>query len=486
MSAHLTHLAEQLAGSVPHGGDALVDDAVHDSATVRPGALFCAVRGQRHDGHDHAARAVADGAAALLVEQRLELDVPQLVVASVRAAMGPAAAFIHGEPARALRMLGVTGTNGKTTVTFLLEAAIAAAGLGSGRIGTLGARLHGRSEPGVRTTPEATDLQRMLRSMHSRGADAIAMEVSSHGLDLRRVDGITFDVAAFTNLTRDHLDWHGDMERYLAAKARLFTPELARHGVVLLDAPGARDLVALARIPLTTLGVAPDADVAVLDRRVERDGSRAVLRIDGADLPVRTLMRGTHNLDNVLVAVVTAVRAGLDPDVVARGVADVAAPPGRLEPFGGDGRPLVLVDYAHTPDAVAGAVVVGRGLTLEGGRLHVVIGAGGDRDRDKRAPMGVAAGAADVVIVTDDNPRSEEPAAIRRSVLEGARTGTASVAEVADRASAVAQAIGAASAGDVVLILGRGHESHQEVAGEHLALDDRDLVRRALAGEVRA
>ncbi len=225
--------------------------------------------------------------------------------------------------------------------------------------------------------------------MHSRGADAIAMEVSSHGLDLRRVDGITFDVAAFTNLTRDHLDWHGDMERYLAAKARLFTPELARHGVVLLDAPGARDLVALARIPLTTLGVAPDADVAVLDRRVERDGSRAVLRIDGNDLPVRTVMRGTHNLDNVLVAVVTAVRAGLDPDVVARGVADVAAPPGRLEPFGGDGRPLVLVDYAHTPDAVAGAVVVGRGLTLEGGRLHVVIGAGGDRDRDKRAPMGV-------------------------------------------------------------------------------------------------
>ena len=188
----------------------------------------------------------------------------------------------------------------------------------------------------------------------------------------------------------------------------------------------------------------------------------------------------------MLVAVVTAVRAGLDPDVVARGVADVAAPPGRLEPFGGDGRPLVLVDYAHTPDAVAGAVVVGRGLTLEGGRLHVVIGAGGDRDRDKRAPMGVAAGAADVVIVTDDNPRSEEPAAIRRSVLEGARTGTASVAEVADRASAVAQAIGAASAGDVVLILGRGHESHQEVAGEHLALDDRDLVRRALAGEVLA
>jgi UDP-N-acetylmuramoyl-L-alanyl-D-glutamate--2,6-diaminopimelate ligase len=486
VSAHLALLAEQLAGSVLHGGDALLADAVHDSSTVRPGVLFCAVPGQHHDGHDHAAHAVRDGAAALLVERRLDLDVPQLVVPSVRAAMGPAAAHVHGGPARELRMLGVTGTNGKTTVTFLLEAALAAAGLGSGRIGTLGARLHGRGEPGVRTTPEATDLQRLLRSMRTRGADAIAMEVSSHGLDLHRVDGIIFDVAAFTNLSRDHLDWHGDMERYLAAKARLFTPELARHGVVLLDAPGARDLVALARIPLTTLGVAPDADVAVLDRRVERDGSSARLEIDGLRLPVRTVMRGTHNLDNVLVAVVTAVRAGLDPDVVVRGVADVPAPPGRLEPFGGDEQPLVLVDYAHTPDAVVGAVTVGRGLTPDGRRLHVVIGAGGDRDREKRAPMGAAAAAADVVIVTDDNPRSEDPVAIRRAVLDGARSGTATVTEVADRATAVAHAIASASAGDVVLILGRGHESHQEVAGEHLPLDDRDLVRIALTGGVHA
>lgn len=484
MSAHLARIAQQLPGSMLHGADVVVVDAVHDSATVGPGELFCAVRGQHHDGHDHAAGAVTRGASALLVERRLDLEVPQIVVASTREAMGPVAALVHGRPSDELRMLGVTGTNGKTTVTFLLEAATAAAGWGSGRIGTLGARLHGRGEPGVRTTPEATDLQRLLRSMRSRGADAVAMEVSSHGLDLHRVDGTVFDVAAFTNLSRDHLDWHGDMARYLAAKARLFTPELAQHGVVLLDAPGARELIDLSRIPMTTLGVTPEADVLVRERRVGRDGSSAVLCIDDIEVHVTTIMRGTHNLDNVLVAIVTAVRAGIGPDVAARGVADVVAPPGRLEPFGGEDAPLVLVDYAHTPDAVVGAVAVGRGLTRPGARLHVVIGAGGDRDREKRAPMGAAAGAADVVVVTDDNPRSEDASVIRAAVLAGAHTGTAAVVEVPDRPAAVAHAIAGAHAGDVVLVLGRGHESHQEVAGELLALDDRDLVRSVLSGEV--
>ena len=496
MSARLSLLAERVPGAALHGGDVVVDDATHDSREVRSAMLFCAVAGQVHDGHDHAGEAVRAGAAALLVERVLDLDVPQLVVPSVRAAMGASAAAVHGDPARELRMLGVTGTNGKTTVTFLLEAAMAASGLGSGRIGTLGARLHGRSEPGVRTTPEATDLQRLLRSMRTRGADAVAMEVSSHGLDLHRVDGIVFDVAAFTNLTQDHLDWHGTMERYLAAKARLFTPELARHGVVLLDAPGARDLVALARIPLTTIGRGDEADVRILERDVTVTGSRAVLDLDGERLTVRTVMRGTHNLDNAIVATVAAVRGGMDASVVADGLAEVAAPPGRLEPFGGVDGPLVLVDYAHTPDAVAGAVTVGRGLLAARGRLHVVIGAGGDRDREKRTPMGEAASSADVVLVTDDNPRSEDPAAIRSAVLEGACRGPARVDEQPGRGAAIRRAIEGAVAGDVVLVLGRGHETHQEVAGQHLPLDDRDLVREALrdaavpgdgdAGTVRA
>jgi UDP-N-acetylmuramoyl-L-alanyl-D-glutamate--2,6-diaminopimelate ligase len=486
VSARLSHLAARVPGAELIGADVAVSDATHDSRSVATGSLFCAVPGRREDGHDHVPAAIAAGAAALLVERRLPLDAPQVVVPSVRAAMGPMAALVHGEPASELHMLGVTGTNGKTTVTFLLESAMAAAGWGSGRIGTLGARLHGRSETGVRTTPEATDLQRLLRSLRTRGADGVAMEVSSHGLDLHRVDGIVFDVAAFTNLTQDHLDWHGTMERYLAAKARLFTPTLARHGVVLLDAPGGRDLLAHARIPMTTIGGDTGADVRVVARHVGREGSRATLHLDGSTIELTTVMRGTHNLDNVIVAAVTAVRAGIAPDIVAGALADVDAPPGRLEPFGGGEHPLVLVDYAHTPDAVAGAVLVGRGLLSEGGRLHVVIGAGGDRDREKRGPMGMAAAAADRVVVTDDNPRSEDPATIRAAVTAGARTAAADVVELAGRDHAVTCAVHGAQAGDVVLVLGRGHEAVQERADGTVPLDDRDLVRRALAARATA
>jgi len=482
VSARLSDVAARIPGAALHGVDTVVEDVVASDADARPGVLFCAVPGLRHDGHDHAPAAVAAGTTALLVERVLDLAVPQLVVPSVRNAMGPAAAAVHQDPAEDLTLIGVTGTNGKTTVTFLLEAAMAASGWGSGRIGTLGASLHGRGEPGTRTTPEATDLQRTLRSMRTRGADGVVMEVSSHGLDLHRVDGMVFDVAIFTNLGRDHLDWHGDMERYLAAKARLFTPLLARQGVVLLDAPGARDLEALATIPMTRLGTTTDVDVRIIDRSVGRDGSSARIVLDGEVLEVRTVMRGHYNLDNVLVAVVAAVRAGMDPETVVQGVAAVEPPPGRLESFGGGAAPLVLVDYAHTPDAVTGAIGVGRGLLEEGGRLIVVLGAGGDRDREKRDPMGRATDGADVVIVTDDNPRGEDPALIRGAVLDGVRTTGATVEEIADRGSAVERAVGIATAGDVVLILGRGHETHQEVGGRSSPLDDRDLVRRSLAG----
>ena len=480
MSARLSSLADRIADATVRGGDADLVDATHDSREVAPGALFCAVPGRSSDGHDHAADALAAGASALLVERPLDLPLPQLVVPSVRHAMGPVAAGVHGDPSDELRMVGVTGTNGKTTVTFLLEAAMSAAGWGSGLIGTLGSRLHGRSRPGVRTTPEATDLQRTLRSMRVRGADAVAMEVSSHGLDLHRVDGIVFDVAAFTNLTQDHLDWHGTMDRYRAAKARLFTPDLARHAVVHVDAPGAREMLELVRVPVTTIGRSSDDDVTVLEREVRPTGSSARLHIDGMTVRVSTVMRGTHNLDNLILAVVTAVRAGIDAEVAAEALADVPAPAGRLEPFGGGEHPLVLVDYAHTPDAVAGAVTVGRGLVAESARLHVVLGAGGDRDRDKRTPMGAAAAAADVVVVTDDNPRSEDPAAIRAAVLAGARDGIAHVVEIAGRTEAIRRAVRDAEAGDVVLVLGRGHETHQEVRCERLPLDDRELVRDAL------
>jgi UDP-N-acetylmuramoyl-L-alanyl-D-glutamate--2,6-diaminopimelate ligase len=497
VSARLSAVCEALPGARLHGPDVLVDDVVHDSAQAHAATLFCAVRGTQRDGHAFVDEALRNGATALLVER--EVDVPyghvvtQVIVPSVRAAMGVAASVVHGRPGDELLVLGVTGTNGKTTVTAMLEHALARAGMGVGVIGTLGARLHGRSEGGSRTTPEGTDLQRLLRSMRTRGADAVAMEVSSHGLDLHRVDGLRVQVAAFTNLTQDHLDWHGDMDRYLAAKARLFTPELAERGVVMADAPGGEALLALARIPMVTVGIGPDRDVRVRDRHVGREGASAMLVF--ASHPedpvlVHTSTFGDFNLDNAILAVVTAITAGIAPDVATAGVSEAAAPPGRLEPImspevTAGAVPLVLVDYAHTPDAVERVVAVGRTLLTGSGRLIVVLGAGGDRDRSKRVPMGVAAARADVVIVTDDNPRSEEPAAIRAAVLEGVRAAGAhpgpEVHEVGDRTSAIVRAVGLASADDVVLVLGRGHEPMQEVGGVLRPLDDRAVVREALA-----
>lgn len=491
MPARLSLVCEALSGAVLHGPDISVDDVVHDSDQAGPGTLFCAVRGVHRDGHEFVGDALRNGATALLVEQLLDIPAghvaSQIVVPSVRLAMAVAASAVHGRPGDELLLIGVTGTNGKTTVTSMLEHVLARAGMGVGVIGTLGARLHGRPEGGSRTTPEGTDLQRSLRSMRARGADAVAMEVSSHGLDLHRVDGLRFRVAAFTNLTQDHLDWHGDMDRYLAAKARLFTPELAELGVVMADAPGAEALLALARIPMLTVGEAADRDVRVSDRLIGRDGSSATLSFaarPGVPLLVRTPTLGDFNLDNAILAVATAVAAGIDAEVAAAGVSEAAAPPGRLEPIvlqrtGSSPAPLVLVDYAHTPDAVERVVEVGRALLGGSGRLVVVLGAGGDRDRTKRAPMGAAASRADVVIVTDDNPRNEDPAVIRAAVLEG--VSAAEVQEVGERTAAIGRAVSMATADDVVLVLGRGHEPMQEVAGELRPLDDRAVVLAALA-----
>ncbi len=488
MAARLSSLRELLPGADLRGGDAALVDATHDSRAVTPGALFCAVRGASADGHDHAGEAAARGAGALLVERWLDLDLPQLRVPAVRAAMGPTAAAVHGHPSRELLLLGVTGTNGKTTVVALLEAVLARSGRGTGAIGTLGARLHGAEVPHARTTPEATDLQRMLRDLRTRGADAVAMEVSSHGLALQRVDGSRFTVAGFTNLTRDHLDFHGDMDAYLAAKARLLTPELAEQGVIHLDAPGAVGMRAAARIPITTVGTDPAADLVVRERRLGPDGGSAVLLTPDGPLVLRTGLLGAHNLDNVVLAAAMALVARVPADAIEAGIAGAAAPRGRLEPVAapsGVAAPRVLVDYAHTPDAVAHAVTVGR--SLGSGRVAVVLGAGGDRDRAKRPAMGAAAVGADLVVVTDDNPRSEDPATIRAAVLAGLREAAGGargpeVREVGDRAAAIAAAVAWAVPGDVVLVLGKGHETGQERDGRVVPFDDREVAGLALGG----
>jgi UDP-N-acetylmuramoyl-L-alanyl-D-glutamate--2,6-diaminopimelate ligase len=483
MSATLADLATVLRRSERHGGDVVLTDATHDSRQVGPGTLFCAIPGSRADGHDHAPAALAQGAAALLVERWLDLPVPQLRVPSVRAAAGPAAAAVHGHPSGELTVVGITGTNGKTTTAYLVEAAFAAAGVGVGVIGTVETRIHGETQPGVRTTPEGPDLQRLLRRMYTRGVDAVAMEVSSHGLDLRRVDGTRFAVAVYTNLSQDHLDWHGSMEAYLAAKARLFLPAFAPRGVVFLDGPWARRLLELVRIPVTTVGTDADADVRLVDVELSVDGGRGTLVWDDEPIALRTRLPGRFNLDNAASALVAAVTAGVPIATAAAGIAACPGAPGRLERVE-RGQPFtVLVDYAHTPEAVAQVVTTLRSLGA-GGRVLVVLGAGGDRDRGKRAAMGAAAATADVAVLTSDNPRSEDPSRILAAVAAGAREAVAAGAPAElvielDRRQAIATALDVAQPGDVVVIAGKGHETGQELADRTLPFDDR-VVAAAL------
>jgi len=476
----------------------LLLDATHDSRQVEPGWLFCAVPGARTDGHAHVPQAIAAGAAAVLVERPVAEPVPQLIVPSVRRAMGPAAAAIHSHPSRELTVIGTTGTNGKTTVSGLLEGALAAAGNGTGVIGTTGTRIHGEAVPGVRTTPEGPDLQRLLRTMYRRGVDAVAAEVSSHGLDLHRVDGTRFAVAVYTNLSQDHLDWHQTMERYLAAKARLFTPALSERGVVFLDGPWALRLLEQVDIPVTTLGwegvtSGPGPDVAITDAQVGLAGGRAtLLGPEVGEIDLRTTLPGRFNLANAATAVLAAVLAGVPPEVAAAGVAAAPGARGRLERVEATGGPQVLVDYAHTPEAVTTVLDTVRATLPVGARLVLVLGCGGERDRAKRGPMGAAAAAADVAVLTSDNPRSEDPQAILDAMLAGARAAVSEGARAElvvdlDRRRAIRLALEAAGEDDVVLIAGKGHETVQEFADRVVPFDDR-LVAAALLSddEVRA
>ncbi len=482
MTATLSAVAGGLRRAERHGHDVEVVDATHDSRQAAPGWLFCAIPGARDDGHRHAHDAVAAGAPALLVERWLDLPVPQVRVPSVRAAVGPAAAIVHGRPSERLTVVGVTGTNGKTSITYLLEAAFGAAALGTGTIGTVEARIHGAPQPGVRTTPEGPDLQRLFHEMWDRGVDAVAMEVSSHGLDLRRVDGTRFRVAVFTNLSQDHLDWHGSMEAYLAAKARLFTPGLAETGVVYRDGPWSDRLLDAATIPVTTVGRDPsvEVDVRIVDEELRVDGGSATLRWAGVDHALRTRLPGAFNLTNAALAVVAAVTAGAPIDAALAGVAAASGAPGRFERVDAEHPVTVLVDYAHTPDAVQLAVAARRSR-VDGGRVLLVLGAGGDRDRGKRGPMGAAAVAADVVVFTSDNPRGEDPMAIIDALVDGARgaidRGARGVFRVEhDRRVAIGAAITEARPGDVVLIAGKGHERTQELADRTVAFDDREVA----------
>ncbi len=439
-----------------------VVDCTHDSRQVEPGWLFACLRGAAADGHDFAADAVAAGAVGLVVDHELDLDVPQLVVDDVRAALGPIAAAVHGQPSAELDVFGVTGTAGKTTVTQLLAAIFEAAGRTGAVSGTLS---------GARTTPEAPDLQRFLAESKRTGANAIAMEVSSHALSLHRVDGTRFRVVGFTNLGHDHLDFHRTVEEYLDAKAELFSAAFAPVAVLNLDDPAGAEIADRVRragdLELVGYRLADAVDLRV-------DG--AVTRFRWRDREVVLRLAGRHNVANALCAATMAEAAGLDPDSIADGLCRAEAPRGRFE-FVNIGQDFhVVVDYAHKPEAVAAVLDAARQVAAEH-RVIVVLGAGGDRDQQKRAPMGAAAAAgADLVVITSDNPRSEDPDAIAEAVLAGIPADAAAPTVELDRRRAIAHALGQAVAGDVVVIAGKGHETYQETAGVREPFDDRQVA----------
>jgi UDP-N-acetylmuramoyl-L-alanyl-D-glutamate--2,6-diaminopimelate ligase len=452
----------------------------YDTRAVRRGTLFFCVPGFTRDGHDFAPDAIARGAAALVVERPLGLGVPEVVVRDVRAAMAPAAARLAGDPTARLAVAGITGTSGKTTSAYLLRALLEAAGRPTGLLGTVAAVVGGAEQAAARTTPEAIDLQRTFAEMLDAGDEAVVMEVSSHALALHRADAIHWDVAIFTNLTPEHLDFHADMEAYFLAKRRLFEAG-PRAAIVNVDDPwGAR--LAAEHAEALRIGLdSPEAQVRGEVLELTAAGSR--FRVDGLEL--RTALPGRFNVLNALGAVAAARALGVGDATIARALPHAGRVPGRLEAVD-EGQPFaVFVDYAHKPDALEAVLRTAR--TMTDGRLLVVVGAGGDRDRAKRPVMGrVAAELADHVVLTSDNPRSEDPEAILAQVAAGAE-GHDGVELVVDRREAIGRAVAAAGPGDVVVVAGKGHETYQELAGGvRVPFDDVAVAREVLRARVVA
>ncbi|MCA5893151.1 UDP-N-acetylmuramoyl-L-alanyl-D-glutamate--2,6-diaminopimelate ligase [Isoptericola sp. NEAU-Y5] len=494
----------------PHGADVVVSSVASDNRVVADGDLFVALPGAHAHGARFAADAVARGARAVLTDADGAaflasapglVSTPVLVAPDPRAVLGPVAAWVYGTPADRLMTFGVTGTNGKTTTTYQLDHLLRALGWTGGLVGTVEMRVGDRVLPSRLTTPEAADLQALLAAMGEQGVRTLAMEVSSHSLSMHRVDGVEFGVVGFTNLSQDHLDFHGDLQTYFDAKAALFTPAHARRGVVVVDDVWGERMAAAARVPVATVrtraarpGEAA-ADWTVTDVVPHGTGSAFVLtHADGRTLRTSTTLPGDFNVANAALAAAMVLEGGAHLDDVVQALAAAggfsARVPGRMEVVGpgGDGNPRVVVDFAHNTDALELALAALRPTTA--GRLVVVFGATGDRDKGKRPSMGAAAVAgADVVVLTDDDPHGEDPAAVRAAVLDGARAAQAvareagrevEVAEVAPRAEAIARAVRTATPEDTVLVAGRGHETIQEVAGVDVELDDRVEARRAL------
>jgi UDP-N-acetylmuramoyl-L-alanyl-D-glutamate--2,6-diaminopimelate ligase len=497
----LEQLARAAHSPLREPSDARVEitGLAYDSRAVSPGDLFFCVSGFAADGHDYAERALEAGAAALVVERSLHLGVPELQVDSARAATAPVAACFYGQPSRTLRVVGVTGTNGKTTTAYLIRALLEATEVQCGLLGTVTSVIGGRERPVTRTTPESIDLQHDLREMLDGGDGACAMEVSSHALALGRVSAVTFAAAVFTNLTQDHLDFHPTMEDYFLAKRALFVPGTGAEAsgsshprpalaVVNVADPYGRRLAEELDGAVTYAVEAP-ADYSAVDLRCELDGCAFALHTPAGRVDVRLPMPGRFNVANALAALATVHALGGVLEVLVAALERGVHVPGRFEPVDAGQGFAVLVDYAHTPDSLDNVLRSARELVNAGagdGRVVCVFGAGGDRDRGKRPLMGeIASRRADVALVTSDNPRSEPPERIIEEILRGVTAHAAHVQAVVDRRAAIVEAVSTARPGDVVVIAGKGHEQGQEFAdGRKVPFDDVAVARAAL--EARA
>ncbi len=469
---------------------AAVCDVVFRADAVEPGGCFFALRGAHVDGHDFTAEAARRGAVVVVSERACDLppECANVVVPDARRAMALMARRFFGDPTASMRTVGVTGTNGKTTITYLVEAILAEAGARPGVVGTIAYRFDGRTEPAPHTTPESVELMRLLARMHDGGADACAMEVSSHALVQRRVDGCRFDCAIFTNLTPEHLDYHGDMEAYFAAKAILFEELLAAGGkpkataVINADDPYGAQLVARCPVRMLRFGFGFGAEVRGEELVADAAGLAMTIVLPGARIAVRSKLCGRFNAQNVLAAAAAAHALGIEPETIARAVGRVPTVPGRFEAVANERGVFALVDYAHTPDALENVLTHARELVEEGGELIVVFGCGGDRDRAKRPLMGaVVARLADRAIVTSDNPRTEEPSAIVEAILPGMTGGCPYEVEL-DRRRAIERAASAARLGDVVVVAGKGHEDYQIIGTTKRHFDDREVLAECLNG----
>jgi UDP-N-acetylmuramoyl-L-alanyl-D-glutamate--2,6-diaminopimelate ligase len=468
-------LAELVGGAAVGDSDPIVSDVTHDSRQVGEGSLYVAIRGEQADGHSFIPEAAGAGAVAACVDHELETSLPQIVVDDTRRVLGDLAAAVHDYPSLVVDVVGVTGTNGKTTVTHYVESMARHTGKVTGLIGTIHTISAGLVVPASRTTPEASELQRILAQMRDDGVNLVAAEVSSHALEFERVRGTRFAVAAFTNLTQDHLDFHGDMEAYREAKKRLFTDYDVGTAVINIDDPVGAGIAAKYEEKLITVG--RGGDFAIYNVETHATHSEFTVETRWGAFNTKAPVIGEFNVSNLVMAAACCVAAGIDHVKVFDAISHVSGVPGRFEVVSGEDPITVIVDYAHTPEGVATAVKTARQLSK--GRVISLIGAGGNRDRAKRPAMGAAAAAADLAIITSDNPRDEDPNQIAAAVLSGVPAGSRHVLEI-DRRRAIDLAIDSADDGDVILVLGRGHEPTQDLGTEKVLFDDRQVAARSL------